>query len=400
MTQDDLLSRVTIIAGNFPSPGYPNRGAFVYQLVHAFAALGVECNVIAPLKPLAWWKALRVRKRKYDDKRLNGTVVHPLAFSFSNRAIFGWNTISLSFSAFNRAAKRAAKKLPMPDFYYGHFLYPSGACAMKFARDQNVPGFVAVGEGTLRILNSLGRTRRIAHDRLIRDFNGVSGLVAVSGVIKRRLILELGFERSLVGLFPNGFDPDKFFPLDRHSMRVKYGLPIDDFIVIYVGNFIESKGCRRVLEAVRRLENVSVVFVGSGPISLEHEKIVFKGNVGHSLVSELMSAADCFALPSDVEGSSNASIEAMACGLPVVISKGGFNEELQKDLEGCFVDAEDIVEIRSAIVKLRDDLSYRAQCSRSSLSLARDRDIHSRAANLHAWMVKRVVEARGEQSSQ
>ena len=76
----------------------------------------------------------------------------------------------------------------------------------------------------------------------------------------------------------------------------------------------------RVLQAIENIDDVYGIFVGKGNQEVSSDKVVFKGKVTTSLIPELLSAADVFVLPTLHEGSCNAIVEAMACGLPIVSS--------------------------------------------------------------------------------
>jgi teichuronic acid biosynthesis glycosyltransferase TuaC len=218
----------------------------------------------------------------------------------------------------------------------------------------------------------------------------MTGAIAVSGLLRRRLIEELGLPPDNVAVFPNGVDLRKFRPLDRSAMRWKHSLPEDRFLVIYVGNFIEPKGVGRVAEAIDGLPNVSGVFVGSGPLTPKIPNLAFCGRVPHEQVPEMLSAADCFVLPSDVEGSSNATLEAMACGLPVVVSARPFNEDVCDKDCAWLVEPDDVNAIRKAILMLQGNPDLRRRLADSALLRAAHFDIQARARRILEWMEEKI----------
>ncbi|MCB9911377.1 MAG: glycosyltransferase [Verrucomicrobiales bacterium] len=379
------LPHIAFVTGLYPSGAHPNRGTFVHQLVDAVAGQGVRCTVIHPLKLHEWW-----RERGSGSGGTPGVRVHrPVTLSVSNRQIGGFNTFSLTHMAFQRAVWRSLQRFPSkPDAIYGHFLYSGGAAAVWAGQRLGRPGFVAVGEGTFWTLRPLGV------ERAKRDFAGMQGALAVSRELQRRLIEELEFDPEKTAAFPNGVDLRTFQPRDREAMRRKHGLPEDQFLVIYVGNFIQPKGVQRVAQALDGMPGVAGMFVGSGPLKPELPNLAFCGRVPHQQVPELLAAADCFILPSDVEGSSNATLEAMACGLPVIVSDRPFNRDLCDPECAVLVDPEDVAGIRRAIQRLQGEGVTRERLARAAVARAAGFDIRQRARNILQWM-SRLAGASG-----
>lgn len=384
-TPEPTLRHIAFVTGNFPSRAHPNHGTFVRQLVDAIAEQGVQCTVIHPRKLHTWW-----RERREDPTAGAGVgpgvrVHRPGTLSVSNRQLGPFNTFAVTHYAFQRAAWRVLNRLPAkPDAVYGHFLYSGGATAVWAAQGLGLPGFVAVGEGTFWTLRPLGI------ERAKRDFAGMAGAIAVSSILQGRLIGELGFPAEKVAVFPNGVDRRRFFPRDRLAMRHKHGLPEDLFLVIYVGNFIASKGIQRVAEAIDGLPGVVGVFVGSGPLTPGIRNLGFCGRVPHEQVPELLSAADAFVLPSDVEGSSNATLEAMACGLPVIVSARPFNADICDAATAYLIEPDDVVGIRNAVQLLRSQPEQRRRLAEAALARATHFDIETRARRIVNWMEVRA----------
>jgi glycosyltransferase involved in cell wall biosynthesis len=372
------------VTGNYPSPAYPNRGTFVRQLVEAVAEQGVRCTVIHPGKLNEWWRERCAAKHRGGTSEAGVNVCRPLTLSLSNRRLGSFNTFTLTHASFQRAVWRALRcQSETPDAVYGHFLYPAGAAAVWAAQRIKRPGFVAVGEGTFWTLRPFG-VRRAQ-----RDFSSMTGAIAVSSVLQRQLVAEVGFPAARVAVFPNGVDLRKFHPRARVAMRRKHGLPEDKFLVIYVGNFIEPKGVSRVAEAINDWQGVAGIFVGAGPRAPRIPNLAYCGRVPHEQVPELLSAADCFVLPSDVEGSSNATLEAMACGVPVVVSDLEFNDELVKhEVTGLRVLPSDVHSIRDRIRMLMVEEGLRNRLVEAALRKAASLEIGQRAASIVAWMAR------------
>ena len=147
---------------------------------------------------------------------------------------------------------------------------------------------------------------------------------------------------------PNGVDTKVFSPdlskSEKREIRKKMNMPVDGRIVVFVGAIIERKGVDLLIDAWidvnKKIENSLLILIGpdtydgiDGDIELfrrfgdEMKKIVNEKQlrirfIGKSdKVSLLLKASDLLVLPSRSEGFGNVIIEAMATGLPVIISE-------------------------------------------------------------------------------
>lgn len=379
--------RLVILTSNYPMPSRPHYGVFVRELVHAFARLDCECVVIRPvsvfsrrhgaLPPFHTSEAVRAGRRV--------SVFSPRYISASSRKVGGFHTERLSQRNFERAVRRVWSRLPWrPDAVYGHFLYPAGAVAVRVGWQHSLPSVVAVGESTVA-----DWLEKFGAERCVQDFSGVTGVVAVSESNRRFCRHILGVPETHVRVFPNGVDTDLFRPRDRREMRVRHGLPQARFLVAFVGHFDERKGPHRLLAALADVPDVGFLFIGSGPARLRHPNIVFQGVLEHTRVAEMLAAADVFVLPTLAEGCCNAILEALACGLPVVTSRGAFNDEILTDQVALRVDPLSPNEIRSVVLRLRSEPTLRARMADAARVHAQRFDLARRAQGILAWMRER-----------
>lgn len=164
---------------------------------------------------------------------------------------------------------------------------------------------------------------------------------AVSGRAAEGLAKELNMEPDEFDVLPNGVDTTRFTPaVDCGDVRRRLGLPLDRRIILNVGNLKPIKGHDILLEAMGRMNggaaNATLVIVGhdyrNGELQewaaarLPHCDIRFVGRQNDVL--PWYQAADLFVLPSQGEGLSNALLEAMACGLPVIATEVGGNGDV------------------------------------------------------------------------
>jgi D-inositol-3-phosphate glycosyltransferase len=140
-------------------------------------------------------------------------------------------------------------------------------------------------------------------------------------------------------------DLELFRPLDRVGSRRILGFDPDEAIVLFVGRFSPVKGLERLLDAValmRDFPGLRLVLVGGeGAGAPAHEElrqkiaelgirglIRFAGQVEHHQLPEYYSSADVLVVPSHYESFGLVSLEALACGTPVVSTPVGAMEQI------------------------------------------------------------------------
>jgi glycosyltransferase involved in cell wall biosynthesis len=291
----------------------------------------------------------------------------------------------LTLSSFNRAVRRAVLAADLStDLFYGHFLYPAAYGALTAALNYGRPAFAAVGEGTLWTIRPVGVTRAR------KQLSQMTGFLAVSSEVAKNLQRSLEIPQSKIGIFPNGVDLRLFSPRDPKSARARMGLSEGPLYISFVGNFTELKGVARLVEAVRGLEGVKLILAGRGRVEFERTMVAFESAVEHRHVADVLAASDLFVLPTCEEGSCNAVIEAMACGLPIVTSNGAYMDDLVDGKSAVRIDPLDVSAIRQAVVSLARDPLRRKALSDASLSRSRDFDINQRASRVSAWLHERM----------
>jgi glycosyltransferase involved in cell wall biosynthesis len=145
--------------------------------------------------------------------------------------------------------------------------------------------------------------------------------VLAPSVYVQNTLLEIGVPQDRIRILPYGVRTDRFTP---GAGRFGTGAP---FRVLYVGQISQRKGLSYLLEAVRRLErrDVELLLVGSvigAGAGLRPYGGLFRhiDNRPHSELPDLYRSADLFVYPSLHEGSAQAIMEAMASGLPVIVT--------------------------------------------------------------------------------
>jgi glycosyltransferase involved in cell wall biosynthesis len=201
-------------------------------------------------------------------------------------------------------------------------------------------------------------------------------------------LASIGVRRDRIVRVPNGLDLLGFAPVDadeRQRLRAELELPADSVLFLFVGRFAQYKGIEDLLAAwsAADLENAHLVLVGSAtetdkPIGeFETPETVIVRDYTNSIV-EYLGAADAFVYPSYTDGMSNAVLEALACGLPVVASRSGATEELIDDgKSGVLFDAGNRSALADAIQALHGDHSLRSRLGVAARAAVEPYDIRT-----------------------
>lgn len=366
------------------SPGYPSQGKseypFVKQLVDAWADLGNHCTVIATYSITKNRNFYRYRTFEQHANGGDVTILRPNIPTFSN---FRISTCSLT-SYFQRLGiKYALKSIEnRPDVVYCHF-WQSGADGYLYSQKKQIPLFIATGESDIK---------RLLKGTDLTFIDSVKGVICVSSKNRDESIaLGLTTMRKC-SVFPNAVDTTKFYKMDKLECRKKLGLPLNAYIVIFVGWFDERKGVKRVEAALQSIEedNVFSIFIGSGSQVPVCKNILYKGRLMHDDIPVYLNAADVFVLPTLKEGCCNAVIEAMACGLPIISSNKPFNWDILNEDNSILVDPLNIEEIKAAILKLRDNQNLKFTMSCMSLKKAESLSISKRATDILSFMKRNL----------
>lgn len=375
--------RIAFVSEKYPTRNQPGGETFVQQFVWAMARLGHECMVIHPTSVLGR-RAGPLPDRLATEAVEGGqavTIHRPRFLSCSSKNL-GWtHTGRWTQWGMDRAVLRALRSLPAkPDLVYGHFLYHAGHAAVAAGRRLGIPAVVGVGEGVFWTVDPFGFARAR------RDFRSAAGFLAVATHIRDGLIADIGVPRDKIVVEPNGVDLSRFRPGDRAQARSRLGLPADAFLIAFVGTFDDLKGGAELVAAVEGLGGVSLFMIGPGEKTFHSKHLLHQGRVPHAEVPLWLNAADLFVLPTREEGSCNAAIEAIACGLPLVTSNGHYMDDIADDEISIRVDPRDVAAIRAAILALKSDPERRRRMSEACLRKAPRFDINERVKRISAWM--------------
>jgi UDP-glucose:(heptosyl)LPS alpha-1,3-glucosyltransferase len=160
-------------------------------------------------------------------------------------------------------------------------------------------------------------------------------------------------------------------------MRQQLGLPDKALAVLFVGSGWERKGLRFAIGAAQAAEipELRLLVAGRGDWRRFRSPIAqFVGEVRE--VAPLYAAADIFVLPTIYDPFSNASLEALASGLPVITTRAnGFAEIMRENVDGSVIDQPDDLAALTDALRIWASEEQRWSTRAARLELARRYDM-------------------------
>lgn len=369
--------RIAVVTDSYPTDIHPDKGVFVSNIVEGFSEANADVTVFYPRD--LWG---RYKGRPLCDKNSIRFLRKPYITFTNTRLTKNYSTWFASSRSFKNAVLSSIRDMKQrPSIVYCHFLFNAGFAGLQLAKEIGVPAVVALGESTFKNYEKHWGLPRISN-----IVNSFAGLLCVSKENKSYCVEKFNVPPDRIIVIPNAVDIRRFYPHDKYEMRKRHGMPQDCSIVAFVGHFIDRKGPIRVLEAIRYCPGVKSLFIGSGPEHPRGPEVLFAGIVPNDKIPEYLSMADVFVLPTLAEGSPNAIMEAMACGLPIVSSDIPPLREMVDSQMGMLVNPRDKESIASAIKKIINDQSLRRSMSQQALARARVFTLRQRAEKILAWL--------------
>lgn len=329
------------------------------------------------LKELAKNKDIKIdlvtsseRQKTYIDSFSHNITIHRL--NVRKKRLHYWTEREI-LEFLYKSSKYVKNLLKRKSFDLCHsfFGFPSGYIAYQIKnkmpyilslRGSDVPGF-----------NKRFSVHNIFLTPLYkRIWKGAKVVTANSEALKH--LAHKTMPSSAVEVIPNGIDTSQFKP---HKKKKSF------HVILIVSRLISRKCIDYLLRAmpsiISRFPNTKLIIAGEGndednlkqlanELGLS-ESINFMGYVKHDDLPSLYGASDIFILPSLWEGMSNTLLEAIASGLPVVVTDTGGTAELVKD-NGLTIPKEDSIAISDAILLLLENSEECNNMGRKSREIA------------------------------
>ncbi len=230
------------------------------------------------------------------------------------------------------------------------------------------------------------------HERRLRDLELADRILVPSDQIAQTLFRH-GTPRDKVRIIPYAADCRRFEPLaaKEHGPRCTF---------LFAGGISQRKGIKYLLEAwlrIRRpgwkLELVGPLPREPGPLAAYLDLVEPLGRVSHDEMPARMAAADVFVFPSLFEGSAVVTYEALACGLPSVVTPTA-GSVVRDGIDGFVVSPRDVPALAAAMERLGRDPELRASMAAS----ARARALTFDWPRYHRSVVAAVTDSLGAEA--
>lgn len=371
---------IAILAPTF-LPKCSGAEVFHHNLAARLVDNGHQVTIMAP----------RSRVRQLREGRWN----LPYALESYPDKRWSWLKRNQRFAFWlNRRALSALQRKHQFDVWHAFVLYPAGVVLADWQRRSGVPGLVRAVGDDVSGLPSRGHEAHVART-LRQKLPAAGALVALSGEMADELG-GLGIPREKIRVIPNAVDAARFAasPSERAATRAKLGIPEGAFVFLCVARNHPQKDFPTLLSAFRELSStlsgrdVRLIIAGRGAPDLASQLGDLAGRVhlcefgaepsAHGVPAMppqklvgLYLASDAFVLSSLLEGFSSAIIEAMAAGLPLVVTDApGIRGVVTDGQEGLLVPTRSPGALAAAMRRIEEDATLRARLSSTARSTA------------------------------
>ena len=275
--------------------------------------------------------------------------------------------------------------------------------AVTWARSRNIPAVASVHtrfDTYMRYYN-LRWVEPVIRAMLRRFYNRCDALIVPAE--STAAILRAQRMNSDISIWTRGVDREQFNP-DRRDpdWRRSHGIADDEMLIAFLGRVVMEKGLESFASVIDSLGERGVrhkvLVIGEGParewFAQRLPNAIFTGQLVGDELARALASADVLLNPSITEAFGNVTLEAMACGLPVVAAVASGTTNLVRDGEsGILVQPLDISAFADALEAYARDPDLRRRHGEAGLAFARTMDWDRiNAAVMHVY--QRVIDRR------
>ena len=339
--------KLIVFSSLFPSDKRPGAGLFIRERMFRVGKQ-LPITVISPVpwfplqSVIRYWKPyFRPQPERYEEQA--GVKVYYPRFLSIPGLLKNWDGFFMALGSL--ALLRKLKKQQGFNLIDANFAYPDGYAATLLGKWFKVPVTITL-RGTEVPLSEFPSRKY----RMMKALENATKVFSVSNSLKDHMVA-LGAKKDKIEVVGNGVDISTFYPIDKTIARNKLDIPQSVKVMVSVGALVDRKGFYRVIEVmpalVDKFPNLILLIIGGdspeGGIreKLEYQvqclnmqkHVRFLGALAAEELKTPLSAADVFVLATANEGWANVFLEAMACGLPVITTDVGGNQEVVKNDE-------------------------------------------------------------------
>jgi len=230
-----------------------------------------------------------------------------------------------------------------------------GWCAWRVAQRRGIPiaGFYHSNLPQIMGRRFLGGVTEPALRRYLRSLYARFDVVFAPSRVMCDYLGTLGVHHTLHQ--PLGVDVEVFHPRRRTlALRERLGLPLETRLLVYAGRFAEEKNLPLLLQAFARLGRpYHLLLIGGSRAARPAHNVTMLPYRGDSLeLASWVASADALVHAGSRETFGLVTLEAMACGRPVVVARAGAFPELVDESVGMLAEPESVDSMAGAIAAL------------------------------------------------
>jgi glycosyltransferase involved in cell wall biosynthesis len=233
----------------------------------------------------------------------------------------------------------------------------------------------------------------LLYDGKVKAEYALADYLIVPSLYAKRTFVEAGYDERTVLVLPYGVDLEHFFVAAREgetgdAIQVS-GTHSDRFRIVYVGQVVPRKGVHYLIEAFNTLDKSSMELLLIGRVDETmsplvnraaecNAKIRIVGELPKKELYRLYNSAAVLVLPSLADSWGLVVLEAMACGVPVIVSENtGSAEAIQEGVNGYVVPIRNPEALQEKLIylyehpEMRQEMGLAARCSAMDFSWER-----------------------------
>lgn len=337
------MRKVLILSHMFPRDHHKVGGIFVMEQVQALRRMGIDARVLSgdpfwvtkfrPQGILSYARAWRYANLRWKWTDCDGVPV--IFFPYLAGGVFRPFIHAWTYDLGLRSILESVRRDFDYDLVHAHTSYLDGNAGLAAARTNDVPLVITEHTGPFSLLTNHVLKRMVTRKAVTK----ADRVLAVGGSLRTDMRRELGLPDADIEVLANGYDQQIFHPNGRR------GHGGNEVKALWVGHFVPVKRIDRLVEAFARVADqvphltLSLMGEGEGLAEAQAdvarrglgERIVFLDKADREGVAATMRDHDFLVVSSEVETFSLVTIEAFACGLPVLSTRCGGPEGLVTD---------------------------------------------------------------------